>query len=92
MDALKRPSKLIAVLFTISAACSVISLLLMVGNSAGAGRILFQVLTATLLLIAAIGNWHLYVQRYVKYEVQRQLKEGTVESEAVSDEADTQAV
>ena len=78
MDELKRPSKFVAVLFTISAACSAMSLLLMVmGQSAGTGQILFQILTATLLLISAIGNWHLYMKRYVKYEVQRQLEENT---------------
>ena len=80
MDELKRPSKLVAVLFTISAVCSLISLfLLVVGQRAGVGRVLFQLLTVTLLLIAAIANWHLYVQRYVKYEVERRLdaeKEG----------------
>jgi hypothetical protein len=76
MDDLKRPSKFVAVLFTVSAACSLMSLLLMVvGRRTGAGLIAFQVLTATLLVISAIGNWHLYVRRYVKYEVERRLGE-----------------
>ncbi|MHC4517718.1 MAG: hypothetical protein ACYTAS_03945 [Planctomycetota bacterium] len=70
-----------------------VSLLLMVvGQSAGAGQILFQILTMTLLLIAAIGNWHLYVKRYVEYEVQRQLKDHGDEAEVASGQADTQAV
>lgn len=93
MDELKRPSKFAAIAFTIAAVCSVISLLLMlVGNSTVTGRILFQILTVTLLLIGAAGNWHLYVQRYVKYEVQRQLKENADEAQAASGPADTQAV
>jgi len=37
MDKLKRPSKFVAILSTVS----------------------------------AVGNWHLYVQRYVKYEVEQ---------------------
>lgn len=76
MDELKRPSKFVAILLTFSAVCSVMSLLLMVaGGKTGTGLILFQILTATLLLISAAGNWHLFMQRYVKYEVQRTLKE-----------------
>ena len=82
MDELKRPSKLVAVLFTISAVCSLISLfLLVVGQRAGVGRVLFQLLTVTLLLIAAIANWHLYVQRYVKHEVERRLDEEKEETD-----------
>jgi hypothetical protein len=78
MDALKRPSKFVAVLFTIAAVCSVMTLLLMVvGKHTGTGLILFQVLTVPLLLISAAGNWHTYVQRYVKYEVEQKLKENT---------------
>jgi len=80
MDALKRPSKFVAILFTVAAVCSVMTLLLMVvGRRTGTGLILFQILTVTLLVISAAGNWHTYVQRYVKYEVERRLdtkKEG----------------
>jgi len=75
MDRLKKPSKFIAVLFTISAVCSLGSLLLMVvAKDTGTGQMLFQILTTTLLMIAAIGNWHLYVRRYVTYEVKQRLE------------------
>jgi hypothetical protein len=74
MDKLKRPSKFIAILFTVSAVCSLISLALMVvGRGTETGQILFQILTVTLLIIAAAGNWCQYVQRYIKYEVLRRL-------------------
>ena len=36
---------------------------------------LFQALTALLLVIGASGNWYQYTQRYIKYEVQKKLDE-----------------
>jgi 3-isopropylmalate/(R)-2-methylmalate dehydratase small subunit len=77
MKELMRPSKFIAIVFTIAATCSLITLLLMitVGHEA-AGLVAFQVFTAGLLLIAAIGNWYLYTKKFIRYEVEKRLEEG----------------
>jgi hypothetical protein len=72
----KEPSKFYAILFTVSAVCSLTTLLLMIlGRSASTALVLFQSLTVVLLVIGAVGKWYQYAQTYVKYEVERRLNE-----------------
>jgi hypothetical protein len=72
MEKIKKPSKFFAILFTVSAVCSLTTLLLMVvGGNTGTGLILFQSLTVVLLLVGAVGKWYQYTQTYVKYEVEQ---------------------
>lgn len=62
MDELKRPLKRAAVLLTIAAVFSVMTLLLlMAGTDASRGVILFQTLAATLMLIVAVVSWRTYI-------------------------------
>ncbi len=76
MEKTKKPSKFFAVLFTVSAACSLITLLLMVvGRNISTTLILFQLLTVVLLVIGAVGKWYQYAQTYVKYEVERRMSQ-----------------
>ncbi|MCJ7778584.1 MAG: hypothetical protein MUP16_09755 [Sedimentisphaerales bacterium] len=76
MEKTKKPSKFFAILFTVSAVCSLTILLLMVvGGNTSTGIILFQALTAVLLLIGAVGKWYQYTQTYVKYEVERRMSQ-----------------
>jgi uncharacterized membrane protein YqjE len=72
----KKPTSLFAILFTVSAVCSLITLILMIiGGKTGTGLMAFQSLTALLLVIGAAGNWYQYTRRYIDYEVQRKLGE-----------------
>jgi hypothetical protein len=72
----KKPTKILVILFTVSAVCSLLMLILMIiGRKTGTGLMLFQALTALLLIIGAAGNWYQYTQRYITYEVQRKLGE-----------------
>ncbi|MHC4587607.1 MAG: hypothetical protein ACYS3N_24040 [Planctomycetota bacterium] len=72
----KKPTKIFAILFTVSAVCSLVTLILMiVGQKTSTGLMVFQALTALLLVIGASGNWYQYTQRYIKYEVQKKLSE-----------------
>jgi positive regulator of sigma E activity len=76
MEKKKRPSKFFAILFTVSALCSLITLLLMiVGGYTSTALILFQTLTVVLLVIGAVGKWYQYAQTYVKFEVERRLSQ-----------------
>ena len=62
MDELKRPLKRTAVLLTIAAVFSVMTLLLlMAGADTSRGLILFQTLAATLMLITAVVSWCTYM-------------------------------
>lgn len=72
----KKPTKILVILFTVSAVCSLLTLILMIiGSRTSTGLMLFQALTALLLVICASGNWFQYTQRYIKYEVQKKLDE-----------------
>ena len=72
----KKPTILFAALFTVSAVCSLATLIIMIiGKKTGTGLMLFQAFTALLLVIGAAGNWYQYTQRYIKYEVQKKLDE-----------------
>jgi len=75
MDELKRPSMVVAVLFTISAICGMMTLLLMAtGGKTGGALIIFQLFTVGLLLLCAIANWVVYFKRYVTFEVENQVR------------------
>jgi hypothetical protein len=80
MDELKKPSMVVAVLFTISAICGMMTFLLMAtGGKTGDALIIFQLITVGLLLFCAIANWVVYVKRYVKFEVENQLRKESKE-------------
>ena len=73
----KKPTQIFAILFTVSAVCSLVTLILMIiGRYASTSLMVFQALTALLLVIGASGNWYQYTQSYIKYEVQKKLEEG----------------
>ena len=72
----KKPTNLFAILFTVSAVCSLLTLIIMIiGKSTSTGLMIFQGLTALLLVIGAAGNWYQYTQKYITYEVQKKLDE-----------------
>ena len=72
----KKPSMLIAVLFTISATCSLMTLLLMVINKTNSEALLiFQVFTTGLLMFCAVANWVVFFKKNVRYEVEKKLTE-----------------
>lgn len=72
----KKPTNLFAILFTVSAVCSLLTLILMIiGGRTSTGLMAFQSLTALLLVIGAAGNWYQYTKRYIEYEVHRKLDE-----------------
>ena len=72
----KKPTKILVILFTVSAVCSLLTLILMIiGHRTSTALMLFQALTALLLVIGATGQWYQYTQRYIKYEVQKKLDE-----------------
>jgi uncharacterized membrane protein YqjE len=72
----KKPTNLFAILFTVSAVCSLLTLIIMIiGKSTSTGLMIFQGLTAVLLVIGAAGNWYQYTQKYITYEVQKKLDE-----------------
>jgi len=74
----KKPTQIFAILFTVSAVCSLVTLILMIiGRYASTSLMVFQALTALLLVIGASGNWYQYTQSYIKYEVQKKLEEET---------------
>ncbi|OHB60297.1 MAG: hypothetical protein A2167_03465 [Planctomycetes bacterium RBG_13_46_10] len=76
MEKIKKPSKFFAILFTVSAVCSLITLILMiVGCSMSTALITFQLVTVLLLLVGAVGKWYQYTQNYVKYEVERRMNQ-----------------
>jgi hypothetical protein len=78
MDELKRPSKLVSILFTIMAVCSLLTFTLMAtGGKKSTGLVLFGLFTAGLLLFSAIANWVVYFKKYVQFEVQSKLEERT---------------
>jgi len=73
----KKPTNIFAILFTVSAVCSLVTLILMIiGSRTSTGLMVFQALTVLLLVIGAAGNWYQYTQSYIKYEVQKKLDEG----------------
>jgi hypothetical protein len=72
----KKPTRIFVILFTVSAVCSLVTLILMIiGGKTSTGLMVFQALTALLLVIGASGQWFQYTQRYIKYEVQKKLNE-----------------
>jgi len=76
MDENKKPSILVAVLFTIATVCSLMTFLLMAtGGATSGGLVIFQLFTTGLLTFCAIANWVAYFKRYVNFEVKKRLKE-----------------
>ena len=72
----KKPTKIFAILYTVSAVCCLATLILMIiGSRTSTGLMVFQALTVLLLVIGASGNWYQYTQTYIKYEVQKKLDE-----------------
>ncbi len=76
MDEIKRPSMLVAVLFTIAAVCSLMTFVLMAaGGKRSEGLVIFQLFTAGLMAFCAIANWVVYFKKYVDFKIGNQLKE-----------------
>ena len=72
----KKPSMFVAILFTVSATCSLMSLALMAtGKTSGSGLVIFQFVTVGLLTFSAIANWVIYFKKYVNHKVESQLSE-----------------
>ena len=72
----KKPTKILVILFTVATVCSLLTLILMIiGRNTSTGLMVFQALTALLLVVGAAGSWYQYTQRYIKYEVQKKLDE-----------------
>jgi len=81
MDAMKKPSRFTAILFTVAAVCSLMtSLLLVTGGKASGGFIAFQLLTSALLVVAAAGNWVICFRKWVDFEIERR-QEGTTDEQ-----------
>jgi len=77
----KKPSMFMAVLFTVAAVCSLMTcLLLLTRKGTSGGLLVFQLFTAALLVMAAIGNWVIYFRKWVDFEIERR-QEGTTPKE-----------
>ena len=78
MDAKKKPSMFVAVIFTVAAVCSLMTSLLLLtrGNRSG-GLIAFGLLTSALLVVSAIGNWVIHFRRWVDFEIERRQESRT---------------
>jgi hypothetical protein len=78
MDPKKKPSMFMAILFTVAAVCSLMtSLLLLICDNTSGGLLAFQLLTSTLLVVSAIGNWVVYFRRWVDFEIERRRESTT---------------
>ncbi len=78
MDAKKKPSMFMAILFTVAAVCSLItSPATGERGSTSGGLIAFQLLTSALLVVSAIGNWVVYFRRWVDFEIERRRESTT---------------
>jgi hypothetical protein len=73
----KKPSMFTAVIFTVAAVCSLMtSLLMLLRGSRSGGLTAFVLLTSSLLVVSAIGNWVVYFRKWVDFEILR-VQEGT---------------
>jgi hypothetical protein len=80
MGARKKPSRFTAVLFTVTAVCSLMtSVLIVTGGSTSGGLMAFQLFTSALLVAAAIGNWVDYSRKWVEFEIERRQESTTTE-------------
>ena len=75
MGAVKPPSMLAAVLFTIAAVCSLVSFVLKAAGGSSGGLLIFMLFTAGLLVFCAVANWVVYFKKYVDFKVENQLKD-----------------
>jgi hypothetical protein len=74
-----KPSKLMAVIFTVAAACSLItSVLLLARGSTGGGLLAVQLLASMLLTVATIANWVVYFRKWVDFEMRRFEESATI--------------
>jgi hypothetical protein len=70
-----KPSKFLAIVFTVAAVCSLTtSVLLLARGRTGGGLMALQLLTSMLLAVAAIANWVVYFRKWVDFEI-RSLEE-----------------
>ena len=78
MDAKKKPSMFMAIVFTVAAVCSLMTcLLLLTRGNRNAGLIAFGLLTSALLVVSAIGNWVTYFRKWVDFEIERRRESTT---------------
>ncbi|MBW8040440.1 MAG: hypothetical protein FVQ85_10610 [Planctomycetes bacterium] len=75
MSAVKKPSMLAAVLFTIAAVCSLMSFVLKAAGGRSGGLLIFMLFTAGLMVFCAIANWVAYFKKYVDFKIENQLRE-----------------
>jgi hypothetical protein len=75
MDAVKRPSMLAAVLFTIAAVFSLMSFVLKAAGGRSGGLVILMLITAGLMAFGAIANWIVYFKKYVNFKIENQLRE-----------------
>ncbi|NIP28616.1 MAG: hypothetical protein GWN67_28160 [Phycisphaerae bacterium] len=75
MDEVKAPSMLVAVLLTIAAVCSMMSFVLKATHGRSGGLLILMLITAGLMIFAAIANWVVYFRKYVDYKVENKLRE-----------------
>ena len=78
MDAKKKPSMFMAIVFTVAAVCGLMTcLLLLTRGNRSAGLIAFGLLTSALLVVSAIGNWVTYFRKWVDFEIERRRESTT---------------
>jgi hypothetical protein len=76
MGTVKKPTKWIAVVVTVSAVlCLVNSLLIVASGSQGKLVVTLQLCATILLAAASIGIWYQYSKKYVEYEVERRMQD-----------------
>jgi hypothetical protein len=74
----KKPSRLVAIIFTVLAVGSLItSLLLLARSGTNGGLLALQLLASMILTVATIANWVVYFRKWVDFEM-RSLEESTV--------------
>jgi hypothetical protein len=67
-----KPSKLVAVIFTVAAVGSLTtSVLLLARGNTNSGLLAVQLFASMLLAVATIANWVVYFRKWVDYEIRR---------------------
>jgi len=76
----KKPSRFMAVLFTVAAVGSLMtSLLLLMRANASGGLVALTLVASALLVVSAIGNWVTYFKKWVDFEIESRQESATTE-------------
>ena len=87
MKEVMKPGKFVAMLFTIAAVCTLITLFLMVfWGRETRGLVAFHAFTAGLLVTSVVGNWCLYRKRHEEDEKEDPEPEQRAEQEQESEQ------